>query len=283
MHPLLSIARPGNVFIASASVWLGGWIAGASMLPGIWLDGLAMGLLAAGGNLHNDVIDLKVDRINRPERALPAGKISVSVVNIGTIVLLLTALGIGAFRSPTHLAFFAFVATLLYLYNYWLKGLPVVGNIAVASLCASAVILPMMDSLLWPPNSQPAILIPLAIFSFLFTWTRELVKDIEDMAGDGTAKLRTLPLLIGQDAAILLARVMLVISVLSVVVPSLTQFYPLSFLFIAALFVFPFTLLSFMALSKGNLLLRKAQSMLKIALIGGLVATIVVFRVIPHI
>jgi|GEM_PF-574266 len=283
MHPLLSLTRPGNVLIATSSVWLGGWVAGASMSgSGIWLDGLAMGLLAAGGNLHNDIIDLPVDRINQPDRALPAGRISLRAVQMATGFLLLTAIVIGIVRGPTHLVFFSAIAVVLYVYNRWLKGLPIVGNLAVAALCGSAVILPMIDASLWPPLSQPSVLIPLAIFSVLFTWTRELIKDIEDMEGDAAVHLHTLPLLIGKKASLACARGLLTFSVLSVVAPSILGLYPLSFSFVAALLVLPVSILSFRALSWEKPKPRKAQSLIKLALIGGLVASIVVFRVIPH-
>jgi 4-hydroxybenzoate polyprenyltransferase len=40
-----------------------------------------------------------------------------------------------------------------------------------------------------------------AVFAFLVTLIREIVKDMEDMEGDGMAKYRTLPLVFGKPAA----------------------------------------------------------------------------------
>lgn len=79
----IRIARPANVLTAISDIIAG--LAIAQMLtqtpelqwmPMLWLVLSTMGLYA-GGIVFNDVFDLQHDREHRPERVLPAGKISL--------------------------------------------------------------------------------------------------------------------------------------------------------------------------------------------------------------
>jgi len=282
MHPLFRMIRPGNVVMAGGSVWLAAWIGGADLgQHGLWLDGVALGLLAALGNLHNDLVDLPVDQVNRPERPLPSGLVSSqqvwSVILLGLCLLVI----LGLLRDVPHGIFFVVVAVLLFVYNRWLKGWPVVGNLAVALLCASALWVPLLDQQVWSTGSHPEWLWPLVGFSFLFTWVRELVKDVEDMAGDGCAHLKTLPLLIGKRRSLVVAQGLLFLCVGSILLPWMRVIYPFAFVVVCVLTVLPWVGRAWLALRSKNTTLRVAQKSLKMAMVGGLVASILVFRLFP--
>jgi len=281
MTPLFGMIRPGNVLIATGSVWLGGWIAGIHFFDlGLAMDGLAMGMLAAAGNLHNDIIDIEVDRVNRPARPLPSGAVSITVAGWITVLLFIVALGLGALRNWDHLNYYAGVAGVLFIYNRFLKGWPVLGNLAVAGLCASALALPMLNL---DYSAEPLVLLPLVTFSFLFTWVRELVKDIEDVEGDQSIGLHTLPIVIGAEPCRVLARMLLMLANLVVAYPVVTGMYPAEFLICATLFVLPFSVIAFQALSPTNQQWRKAQSNIKRAMVGGLLASVLTFLFLPHL
>jgi 4-hydroxybenzoate polyprenyltransferase len=281
---ILKMTRPGNALMAAASVWLGGWVAGAKIDgPSLWLDGIAMGILAAAGNLHNDVIDLPVDRINRPDRPLPQGLVTLAQTRLFAGLLTLAALGIGFFRGTPQLLLFVCVTLLLFTYNRTLKGLPLVGNFVVALLCASALWLPSLDPALWPAGSSPLFLLPLILFSFLFTMIRELVKDMEDVEGDRAAHLRTFPIVAGVRASRLLALLLLCLALVSPVFPVILGIYPWTFLAGTLFLVVPPTLGAMLALFPSRNDWHQSQKMLKFAMIGGLFASALALKLSPFI
>ena len=73
----LELLRPANVVTAIADVLAGYAVAGRShpqALP--WLVGATM-CLYAGGVVLNDVFDRHIDAVERPERPIPSGRVSV--------------------------------------------------------------------------------------------------------------------------------------------------------------------------------------------------------------
>jgi 4-hydroxybenzoate polyprenyltransferase len=94
----LELLRPPNVTTAVADVLAGYAIAGLGhprALP--WL--LASSIcLYAGGVVLNDVFDLDLDRVERPERPLPSGRVTLRAA---------TTMGAGLLAAGVGLAFFA--------------------------------------------------------------------------------------------------------------------------------------------------------------------------------
>lgn len=280
---LLQMTRPANVFIAAGSVWIGPWLSHGVWQHGIGLDGLAMGLLAAAGNVHNDVLDLEIDRYNRPERPLPAGKITQSQALIWTLILLIAALSLGIARDLTtspqipQTLIFAGVAGLLFLYNRWLKPVALVGNGVVAFLCALAVILPLNDAKVWVATSQPNILILLGVFAFWVTLLRELIKDLEDVTGDKHLLLQTLPLIWGEERTRKFLQALVGISVPALWIPIRLGIISPHFLTWAGILVAPCFILAFQKLNPTQAdqvqnQRHQAQKWMKRAMLAGILA-----------
>ena len=61
----------------------------------------------------------------------------------------------------------------------------------------------------------------LAVLAALSTFTREVIKDVEDVAGDREEGLQTLPIVVGERRALVLGTVLLVVAVLASPVPYL--------------------------------------------------------------
>lgn len=279
---LFLMTRPHNVLIASASVWFGAWIAGAKLhWTGLILDGIILGLLAAAGNIHNDIVDLPVDRINRPNRPLPAGKIEVWAAWFGVVGLLGISGLLLVFRHPAQCFFSLGIIALLYFYNTRFKGMPLVGNIAVSALCASALWMPAFDPSAWSDLSTPDRLIPLVFFSFVFTFIRELIKDIEDMDGDRALDHRTFPLLFGASVARLFALLLLASAIISTLWPWWNHSYPGSFVVACLFLVYPWLGLSAWHMRPYRENWRKAQTHLKYSMVGGILAAVLSIRVFP--
>lgn len=192
--PWSKLVRLPNALVAGLGTWLG-----HACLPGpvdwaaAWAGSAAMALLAAAGNAHNDLLDLAADRINRPDRPLPSGRISTRAAARAAGGLYAAAFAAALALGPAPGSLVAGMGVLLALYNLKLKALPLVGNLAVSLLCALAVYLPELPG---PPvhTGLPAL------FAFLATLAREISKDAEDMPGDRAAGWRTFPIRFGLPA-----------------------------------------------------------------------------------
>src|SRR2546425_11749284 len=194
--------RAANLLIAAAGVLAGGWIALAHIgapkaLLFAALSGIALG---AVGNPWNDIRDIAADRINRPAaRPLAAGALSRDTANflifLGTLIGLVSA---ALVSGRQVIAAFAALAVML-LYSPLLKPRPLVGNLAVAVVAGSP---PFYGAL--AVGLPAAGVVPWLLAAWLH-FVREIVKDVEDEAGDRTIGRRTLPIVVGRRPALLVA------------------------------------------------------------------------------
>lgn len=191
----LRLLRPINALIAGASVFVGA--IGMPTHPAwieVWLGALAMAALSCGGNAENDVVDLAVDRINRPDRPLPSGQVTRGQA-LGLAYGLYALAAFAAWTiSSAHGWLTLSMAAALILYNRRLKGLPLWGNVMVALLCSLALYFPEFPH--WPQGTAMA-----AGFAFFSTLAREILKDLEDRPGDTRLGLHTFPIVYGEKAA----------------------------------------------------------------------------------
>jgi UbiA prenyltransferase family len=91
----LQLCRPANIITAIADILAGVAIASfATAITGINPIGIVLLCISTiglygGGIVYNDIFDLELDKIERPERAIPSGKISLQNAYIfGTMLLL---------------------------------------------------------------------------------------------------------------------------------------------------------------------------------------------------
>ncbi|HOX78355.1 MAG TPA: geranylgeranylglycerol-phosphate geranylgeranyltransferase [Bacteroidales bacterium] len=177
---------------------------------------LATVLIGAGGYVINDVLDIEIDRINKPDRQIIGKKISVETGN--KLHFNLTASGIVLGIAFSYLSgniflaiLFVIIPTALFYYSFKYKYLPIAGNLVVALLAALTVIiywlfefyhLKKTPEVFIEAASSFAILnrfiLAFASFAFLTTLTREIIKDAEDMTGDSRFGCNTLAIVLGQ-------------------------------------------------------------------------------------
>lgn len=166
-------------------------------------------LITAAGNIINDIYDTGIDAINKPDRLLIDKKISKRQAlwaywGCNSVGLLL-AIFAGYYQQKISLALIqADCILLLWLYSAYLKRSLLTGNLTVALLSAMAVIIIMLYQpvIVTPMSITPfAMGICYAVFAFIATWLRELVKDMEDAPGDAACGSRTLPVKYGIKVA----------------------------------------------------------------------------------
>jgi geranylgeranylglycerol-phosphate geranylgeranyltransferase len=195
VRPVLRLMRLENAAVSFAGAAIGGWSAlgggisgaAAAAVP-LALAGVSTASVTAGGNVLNDLFDRDTDRVNHPDRPLVTGAVSVTSARV--LVAVLFAVGIAAavplvLRSPITAAIL--VAAILALLGYELafKAAGFGGNLLIA-LLTGAVFLYGAAAV-----GRPLVGLPFALMAAFATLSREVIKDMEDAAGD--VDRRTLP------------------------------------------------------------------------------------------
>ena len=201
------LLRIRNVIISFLGVYAGALLFSLGTpisFLNVFLAASAAALILGGGNAINDYFDYEIDKINKPERPIPSGKISRSDAFMLSIVLFLIGLAISKSINPLCLGMAVINTAILLVYAKWGKNLLILSNIMISYLVASvfifgslAVYNPIMHINTWGIN----ILLVLTVCSFLINLSREIIKDIEDMDGDLKNYSNTLPIKIGADNA----------------------------------------------------------------------------------
>lgn len=222
----MRLVRWSNLLFLAALIWLmEKWVA----VP--ILDKVAFGeqmpwyvllllmsatvLIAAGGYVINDYFDVKIDRINRPDELIvtrtvskpTAMRLSIGLSAAGMVCGLVLAL---LLRSMTFAILFIIVPGLLWFYSSSYKRLFMVGNLTISLLAALTPMMVAMANVAVLQLRYAAIL-PyttlvhdlyawlggFALFAFLLTWIREIVKDMQDQMGDRELECHSMPVVWG--------------------------------------------------------------------------------------
>ena len=223
----MRLVRWSNLLFLAALVWLmEKWVAVpvldkaafGEQLPWyvLLLVGAAIVLIAASGYVINDYFDVKIDRINRPDEVIvtrsvskPAAmRLSVGLSGIGVVCGIAVAV---LMRSMTLGIIFVLVPGLLWFYSSSYKRLFMVGNLTIALLAGLTPMIVAMTNVAQLQLLYEAIL-PytslehdlyawlggFALFAFLLTWIREIVKDLQDQMGDRELECHSMPVVWGE-------------------------------------------------------------------------------------
>ncbi len=188
--------------------------------------GISASVAAMAGYVINDLFDIEIDRINRPERALPGNKMSLRGAVI-LYILLLAAAHVAAIPVGfTAILIVAAASFLLYLYSWRLKKALLAGNISIGLLTAIAVVYGG-----YAAGNPSGACIP-AIFAFIVNLMREIVKDIEDLEGDRIVNVITYPEKFGIKSTLNLVSWLGIILVMLTLLPWLFSIYNIYYLVI---------------------------------------------------
>ena len=224
----VELARPLNGVIAFISAWLGGRFAIGSTLNSfselkLLYVSLASLLLLSAGNAINDYCDYNIDSHNRPDRPLPSGRIHRENALIFAITLIGFGIAFGVLVNLYAVYVAVLVSILLISYALILKHIPILGNLVVGILTSLTFISGGIAV-----GSVNGTIIP-AIFAFLFTTAREIVKDLEDTEGDKIGNVKTLAILNPRLAIIMALSFMFSVIIFSPI-PYLFRLYPWQYL-----------------------------------------------------
>lgn len=130
-----AITRPANLLTAVADIWAGAALSGylttitwdGPMGLGLLIGSLSSVCLYAGGVVLNDVCDASLDRIERPERPIPSGKIPLSAATFLGVILLMAGILLGWMLGPVAGSIAVGIALTAVIYDRWGKHHPLLG------------------------------------------------------------------------------------------------------------------------------------------------------------
>jgi geranylgeranylglycerol-phosphate geranylgeranyltransferase len=193
MLAYLELIRPGNCLMSLVAVAIGALLASGGnltifldMASPVYLALLAVFLITGAGNAINDYLDTEADRVNKPRRPIPSGRLSARTVLGFSIILFAAGIALSGFLTWYALFIAVFNSALLVVYSYHLQNKILLGNIAIGYLVGSTF---LFGGAALGSMFLPFLLFILAMFS---TISREIVKDLEDLEGDRRGFLKRL-------------------------------------------------------------------------------------------
>ncbi len=269
----------------------------------IWQFGLivlATVLITAGGYSINDFFDKDIDAANGIRKTPNISSWTMKTVYFSFSII---AVAIGVYLTYwlklRQLALiFLLTSALLYFYSASYKRLPLVGNFVVAFLTALAVFipafadyemqyafrdikLPVANARMYNLRLVIAITGAYAAFSFLLTFVREIIKDLEDMEGDRKFGCKTLPVVGGIRLAKFVA-IFLLLLIFILLVLLLIRFewwnQWISFTYLVAGVLVPlFSLIIYLFIAEDKEQFRFASLLAKITMIAGILSLPVMY------
>jgi len=197
---LFSIVRGYNILMIVIAQYLASIYILAPQLPlrGVLLDlslfvlVLASALVIAGGYIINSFYDSEKDLINKPRKTMLDRLVSQRSKLTAYFVLNFLAVFCASYVSFRAVLFFAAYIFGIWLYSHKLKKIPFLGNLVSAVLA----ITPFFAVFVYYKNFETVIFVH-AMFLFLLILSREMIKDMETMAGDIAHNYKTIPILYG--------------------------------------------------------------------------------------
>jgi geranylgeranylglycerol-phosphate geranylgeranyltransferase len=263
------IIRPMNCAITFLSVLVGAWIGkGILALHHVLVAGIVGFCVCAFGNIINDLYDVEIDRINNPQRPLPAGRVekrhviflailffiisSLISINLGVIIFLLVLCAL----------------LMLFLYASYFKK-TICSNFIIAFISGASFILGGLVT------KNYACTFPF-LFSFFIHVPREVIKDIIDMKGDKTAGVESLPIVVGVKQSFNLSALLLGILCIILPLPFLFNMLHALYIIIVLVLAYPLIIYTIVRLlqSPHECELAKLSLLLKISMVVGLVAMV---------
>jgi len=186
----------GSVLFVLGSQWQAGHAGPLVLAAG----GAAVWLSVAQAEVLNDVADRSADAVDKPQRPIPSGAITVpfalAVYGGASVASVL----LGWQVSPGVCAAMAVLVGASALYCLVLKSTVLAGNVLVAAMASSPLLIGAQAA---GPLRRPTLLAALLVSLFMLSF--EVVKTAVDVVGDGTAGLTTVGTALGVRAALKIA------------------------------------------------------------------------------
>ncbi len=188
--------------------------------------------VAAAGYIINDYFDINIDLINKPDKMVLDKVISRRWAMAWHTILNMAGVSLGfivAWKTgQIYLGFTQVICSLLlWFYSTSFKRQVLIGNVVISLLTALAVVVVgfyekqiyhSFEAIMSPVGRKLIQIIGVyALFAFIISMIREIVKDLEDMIGDSKDGCQTIPIIWGVLPAKRLCNSLLLILMITVV------------------------------------------------------------------
>lgn len=183
------------------------------------LGTLVVYLMAGAGNVINDIFDYKIDAVNKPDRPIPSGRISLknariyaaSLYAVSAVLSLIISILIHNFW---FLAIVLCSAAIIYAYSRYFKSMPLFKNIVVGGMIGFCFVLGGFILLNITKDWEIfRVSLYIGLLAAVANVARELIKDMEDVQGDRLGGAKTFPILYGKKASSVIAMLLLAATV----------------------------------------------------------------------
>lgn len=172
---------------------------------------LASALSIASGYIINSFYDSQKDLINRPKKTMLDRLVSQKTKLNVYFAINFFVFVIAFFVSFKAVLFFSFYIFSLWFYSHKVKKIPFLGNLYAALLA----VFPFFGILLYYKNFHDVIF-GHAIYLYIIILIREMIKDLENIAGDIAQDYRTVPVLLGIEFSKWIMTALVIISLVPV-------------------------------------------------------------------
>jgi len=265
----LEISRPHNMIAAGACVYSSYYLSGGRGIGAVAWPVVFTVLVTGFGNLVNDFFDADIDRVNKPHRPIPSGRLArgyvLRIYAVGTV--LVTAL-MTFVLPPAILALMVAWEALLFSYAARVKRVALFGNILIGAVCASAFLVGAMVT------HVPGVVVFPAFFAFVFVVGREIVKGAEDVEGDRMAGARTLAVRFGVARTARWGAMVLCLGAMTAPIPALVRYFGGTYGVLMEMSVVPGMLATayFVLRSPRKTVFSRVSWLLKIEMLAGIIA-----------
>ena len=218
---LLKLVRYKNIFPTTLLSFTGGYIIQPSITmllhnPPFLVGIINTVLIMCSSMIMNDLFDMKIDKINNPNRPLITGQVTVREAVITNIAILGTTSALTYKYLSSELRFAINLAILnITLYTPILKKALFIKNLSCASLVGFSIYFAGLTTRTFntPTYLQNQLLTIATRTIFFGSLFNEILLDIRDSPGDLQNGIRTIPNVFGINNALKIAKLILHINV----------------------------------------------------------------------
>ncbi len=227
----LKLSRPANLILtATVALSASTLFSPYPSILRILLAIVCIVFITAAGNALNDMCDIEIDRINKPNRPLPSGMITLNNAKGFMIIMFILGNLAGLTLGFWSLFISLFIATiLLFWYAYRLRHVALIGNIVVAFLSALTFLFAAQAF-----GDIKLGYVPF-VFTFILSVIREIIKDLEDIDGDKAHDSKTLPVMIGEAPTRIIAGIITALFLPTLPIPYVAGMFGKWFFFIGSI------------------------------------------------
>ena len=198
IRPLLALTRPFTL-LAPFVGFLSAAVMAKHSLPPVpaYVGAVAAMLLNAASNGLNQIFDIAIDRINKPNRPLPSGEMTIRQAGVAVVLLYSASILLAAFVNLTFLVIVVFTALITYAYSappLRTKRICWLANLTIAVPRGLLLIVAGWASIADVKATEPWFI---GVVFGLFVFGAASTKDFADMKGDKAQGCMTLPIVLG--------------------------------------------------------------------------------------